>query len=158
MKEINPTLFPTSSPERCQLGGLNPGVSRKHPHRAGCANPPQLHHLWCSPHSTAGGPSNALTAPMSKTGGTGKRSGKTSFTKLTCPGCCFPLLLAQRGRNRASPEYRVRHWQPPAMSLLLTPWCLYHTRHLLTLQCSLHLYFPKNHQDQNYHLSDLNYF
>lgn len=88
----------------------------------------------------------------------GNTSGKTSFTKLMCPGCCFPLLLAQRGRNRASPGCGVGHWQPPTMSLLLTPWCLYHTRHLLTLQCSLHLYFPKNHHDQNYHLSDVNYF
>lgn len=142
---------------RCQFGGLNPGVSWNHPHGGGHANSPQFHQPWCSPHSTAD-PSNGLTAPMSQTGGTGNRSGKASFSKPTCPGCCFPLLLAQQGRNTANPGHRVGHWQPPTMSLPLTLWCLYHARHLLTFQCSLHLYFPKKHPDQNYHLSNLNYF
>lgn len=140
-----------------RFGGLNPGVSQKHPHGAGHASSPHLHQLWCSPHSTAD-PPNALTSPMPPLGGTGNRSGKNSFTKLTCPGCCLPLLLVQWGRNITSPGCRLGHWQPPTMSLLPTPWCLYYTGHLLTFQCGLHLYFPKKHHDQNYHLSDLNYF
>lgn len=127
---------------RCQFGGLNPVVwCWKQPQVVQVMPTLQLHQLWCSP--TATDPSNwdsQLTAPMPQTGGTGNKWGKASFTKPTCPG------------------YWVGHWQPPTMSLLLTPWCLYHTRHLLTFQCSLHLYFPKKHPDQNYHLSDLNYF
>lgn len=98
MKENKPHTPLNFSSWRCQFGGLNPGVSRKHPHGAGHANSPELHQLWCSPHSTA----DPLTAPMPQTGGTGNRSGKTSLIKLTCPDvaflCCW---LSEAGIQQA---------------------------------------------------------
>lgn len=142
---------------RCQFGGLNPRVSRNHPHGGGRANSPQFHQLWCSSHSTAD-PPNSLTAPMPKL--MVQSIGQEKLPSLSQHGqdvallCCW---LSEAGTQQAQ-DTGWGHWQPPTTSLPLTLWCLYHTRHLLTFQCSLHLYFPKKHPDQNCHLSDLNYF
>lgn len=150
-RNTNPTLFLSSFPEDADLEVKILGSDKSIPTE-------QVMTALHSSTSFGALPTALLIHQMPPLGGTGNRSGKNSFTKLMCPGCCFPLLLVQRGRNTTSPGCRLGHWQPPTVSLLLTPWCLCYTGHLLTFQCGLHLYFPKNHHDQNYHLSDLNYF
>lgn len=107
-RKINPTLLSTSLPEDAVGWFKSWGQPKASPWNRLCqlsTAPPALvlppQHCWSI---------KCLTAPKLPTGGTGNRSGKTSFTKLMCPGCCSPLLLAQRGRNTARMHSQDAGW------------------------------------------------